>query len=173
MRPFALTNVPLNTTKIIRVSPGTWCKEGACYGVLEDMTPNGSTPQTIGKRLVSAVGPGVVTGAADDDPSGIATYSIVGAKLGIHLLWTALITWPLMACVQMMCARIGMITGMGLADALRQKFPSRFVLAVSVTLLIANTINIGADLAGMGDALEVLTGIPAEIFVAPMGLGIM
>lgn len=137
------------------------------------MTPSGSPPKRIGERLVSAVGPGVVTGAADDDPSGIATYSIVGAKLGIHLLWTAFLTWPLMAFVQMMCARIGMMTGMGLAEALRQKFSSRLVLVVSIALLTANTINIGADLAGMGDALEVLTGIPAEIFVAPMGLGIM
>lgn len=130
-------------------------------------------PPTLGKRLVKAVGPGVVTGAADDDPSGIATYSMAGAHLGTHLLWTALLTWPLMAFVQMMCARIGMVTGMGLAEALERKFSRRLVLVASVILLAANTINIGSDLAGMGDALEVLTGIPAEIFVAPMGFGIM
>jgi NRAMP (natural resistance-associated macrophage protein)-like metal ion transporter len=127
----------------------------------------------FGRRVVKSVGPGVVTGAADDDPSGIATYSIAGAQLGTHLLWTAFLTWPLMAFVQMMCARIGMVTGMGLAQALERKFSRRLVLIASVLLLTANTINIGSDLAGMGDALEVLSGIPAEIFVAPMGFGIM
>jgi NRAMP (natural resistance-associated macrophage protein)-like metal ion transporter len=132
-----------------------------------------SISSKIGNRLIKAVGPGFVTGAADDDPSGIATYSIAGAQLGTHLLWTAFLTWPLMAFVQMMCARIGMVSGMGLAEALEKKFSRRVVLIVSVTLLIANTINIGSDLAGMGDALEVLTGISAQFFVAPMGFGIM
>lgn len=137
------------------------------------MNDNPLPQATLGNRLVKAVGPGVVTGAADDDPSGIATYSMVGAQLGTHLLWTAFLTWPLMAFVQMMCARIGMVTGMGLAEALERKFSRRLVLVASVVLLVANTINIGSDLAGMGDALEVLTGVPAEIFVAPMGFGIM
>ena len=137
------------------------------------MDQTGKLPPQIGKRLFKAVGPGVVTGAADDDPSGIATYSIAGAQLGTHLLWTACLTWPLMAFVQMMCARIGMVTGMGLARALEKKFSRRLVIVVSMVLLCANTINIGSDLAGMGDALEVLTGIPAEVFIAPMGFGIM
>ena len=125
------------------------------------------------RRLFKAIGPGVVTGAADDDPSGIATYSIAGARLGTHLLWTALLTWPLMAFVQMMCARIGMVTGLGLAQALEKKFSRRVVLIASLVLLAANTINIGSNLAGMGDALEVLTGFPSELFVLPMGFGIM
>ncbi len=137
------------------------------------MDQKDSISSKIGNRLIKAVGPGFVTGAADDDPSGIATYSIAGAQLGTHLLWTAFLTWPLMAFVQMMCARIGMVSGMGLAEALEKKFSRRVVLIVSVTLLIANTINIGSDLAGMGDALEVLTGISAQFFVAPMGFGIM
>jgi NRAMP (natural resistance-associated macrophage protein)-like metal ion transporter len=107
-----------------------------------------SISSKIGNRLIKAVGPGFVTGAADDDPSGIATYSIAGAQLGTHLLWTAFLTWPLMAFVQMMCARIGMVSGMGLAEALEKKFSRRVVLIVSVTLLIANTINIGSDLDG-------------------------
>ena len=76
------------------------------------------------KRLLGALGPGVSTGAADDDPSGIATYSVVGAQSGTAFLWSALFIWPLMGCVQMMCARVGMITGMGLAGAMRQKFPT-------------------------------------------------
>src|SRR5271168_5368871 len=84
------------------------------------------------------MGPGVITGAADDDPSGIATYSIAGAQLGTGLLWTSLVTWPLMGAVQMMCARIGMVTGEGLAGNLRKRFPKWLILVVSLALLIAN-----------------------------------
>ena len=75
------------------------------------------------RRFFSLLGPGLITGAADDDPSGIATYSIAGAQMGTGMLWTAFITWPFMGCVQFMCARIGMVTGMGLGDALRRKGP--------------------------------------------------
>ena len=75
------------------------------------------------RAFLSALGPGIVSGAADDDPSGIATYSVAGAQFGTALLWTALVTWPLMSAVQMMCARIGMVTGTGLMTALRRKFP--------------------------------------------------
>src|SRR5438045_9143076 len=98
------------------------------------------------QRFFSALGPGVITGAADDDPSGIATYSVAGAALGTSLLWTALITCPLMAAVQMMCARIGMVTGRGLAAALRQKFPAPLIGIPALSLLIANTTNVGAAL---------------------------
>jgi len=76
------------------------------------------------RLLLKSLGPGVITGAADDDPSGIATYSVAGAQLGTKLLWTALLTWPLMAAVQLMCARLGMVTGRGLASAIRQRYPS-------------------------------------------------
>ncbi|HEY2343911.1 MAG TPA: divalent metal cation transporter, partial [Chthoniobacteraceae bacterium] len=124
------------------------------------------------QRFFASLGPGLITGAADDDPSGIATYSMAGAQLGTSLLWTALVTWPLMGCVQMMCARIGMVTGRGLAGALAQKFPRWVVGVVAVALFIANAINIGADLAGMADAAGMLTKIPAPWFVFPMGLGI-
>ena len=75
------------------------------------------------RRILAALGPGVITGAADDDPSGIATYSITGAQFGTRFLWTAPVLWPLMASAQMMCARIGLVTGQGLAGALRQKYP--------------------------------------------------
>src|ERR1700689_1801999 len=113
------------------------------------------------RLLLRSLGPGVITGAADDDPSGIATYSIAGAQFGTSLLWTALLTWPLMAAVQMMCARIGKVTGLGLAANFTLRFP-RWLLVVLVTaLLVANTINIGADLAGMADAANMLTGINA------------
>src|SRR5919199_3344627 len=86
------------------------------------------------RRFWQALGPGVVTGAADDDPSGIATYSIAGAQFGTGLLWTALVTWPLMAAVQSMCARIGMVTGKGLLAALAEKFPRPVLAAACVAL---------------------------------------
>jgi NRAMP (natural resistance-associated macrophage protein)-like metal ion transporter len=116
-------------------------------------------------KFFKSLGPGVITGAADDDPSGIATYSIAGAQLGTSLLWTAVVTWPLMAVVQMMCARIGMVTGAGLACAMMKKFPRWVVILFSVALLIANTINIGSDLSGMADAGQMLTGISSHYFV--------
>jgi Mn2+/Fe2+ NRAMP family transporter len=124
------------------------------------------------RRVTAALGPGVITGAADDDPSGVATYSIVGAQFGTGLLWTALLTWPLMAAVQMMCARIGMVTGQGLAAALRKKIPRSLLLVGCFALLIANTINIGADLAGMADAAAMVTGVNSHVFVIVFGLGI-
>ena len=124
------------------------------------------------RRFFAALGPGVITGAADDDPSGIATYSVAGAQLGTSLLWTALLTWPLMASVQMMCARIGMVTGEGLASALRKRFPKPVLIVAAIALLIANTINIAADLAGMADAAEMLSGLNSHYFVVLFGVGI-
>jgi Mn2+/Fe2+ NRAMP family transporter len=101
-----------------------------------------ATPKkpTILKRFFSVLGPGLITGAADDDPSGIATYSIAGAQLGTAQLWTAFVTWPFMGCVQFMCAHIGMVTGKGLASALRQKFPRWVLVLACVGLSVANTI---------------------------------
>src|SRR5665811_1398293 len=103
--------------------------------------------RSVVRKFLSVLGPGLITGAADDDPSGIATYSIAGAQLGTTLAWTALITWPLMAAVQMMCARIGMVSGEGLAGNLKQRFPRWLLLTFVIALLAANTINIAADLA--------------------------
>jgi NRAMP (natural resistance-associated macrophage protein)-like metal ion transporter len=114
---------------------------------------------------LKAIGPGVITGAADDDPSGIATYSVAGAQLGTRLLWTALFTWPLMAAVQIMCARIGKVTGKGLAGNLTHRFPIWLVRVFIAALLVANTINIAADLAGMADAAQMLSGINSHIYV--------
>jgi Mn2+/Fe2+ NRAMP family transporter len=115
----------------------------------------------------------LITGAADDDPSGVATYSIAGAQMGTSMLWTACVTWPLMGCVQFMCARIGMVTGRGLGAAFRQIFPRWVLIIVSLALLAANTINVGADLAGMSDAAEMLSGPNSHWFVAPFGIGIL
>src|SRR6201987_3550335 len=111
------------------------------------------------RRFFHVLGPGLITGAADDDPSGIATYSIAGAQFGTSLLWTAFLTWPLMSAVQMMCARIGLVSGLGLAGALRKKFPRSLLITASLALFLANTINISADLSGMGDVMQLLTGL--------------
>jgi len=111
------------------------------------------------RGFFSGLGPGLITGAADDDPSGISTYSVTGAALGYAPLWTALFSFPLMIAVQMMCARLGMVTGRGLAGAIRRRY-SRGVLWGACGLLIAaNTVNIGADLGGMGKVTEMVTGI--------------
>jgi NRAMP (natural resistance-associated macrophage protein)-like metal ion transporter len=120
--------------------------------------------------LLRSLGPGVITGAADDDPSGIATYSVAGAQLGTKLLWTALLTWPLMAAVQMMCARIGKVTGQGLAGNLSKRFPRWLLLTLIIALLGANTINIAADLAGMADAASMLCRINSRWFVVAFAL---
>jgi NRAMP (natural resistance-associated macrophage protein)-like metal ion transporter len=118
------------------------------------------------RRFLAALGPGVITGAADDDPSGIATYSIAGAQFGTAFLWTALLTWPLMAVVQMTCARIGMVTGKGLARVLRDRFPRWLLILVALSLLAANSLNVAADLAGMADAAGMLTGISSHYYVS-------
>ena len=129
------------------------------------MEPPPPKPKNAVVRFLSVLGPGVISGAADDDPSGIATYSVAGAQLGTSLLWTAFITFPLMAAVQMMCSRIGMVTGKGLATALRHKFPRQVLIVASMALLVANTINVGADLAAMADSAEMLSGINSHLWV--------
>ena len=125
-------------------------------------------PQTLRGRVASflgVLGPGLITGAADDDPSGIATYSIAGAALGTSLLWCAAFTAPLMAVVQMTCARIGMVTGEGLGAALKKKLPRPLLAAAAFALFLANTINIAADIAGMADAARLLVPIPRWLLV--------
>jgi Mn2+/Fe2+ NRAMP family transporter len=124
------------------------------------------------RHFLRALGPGVVTGAADDDPSGIVTYSLAGARSGTMLLWLAPLTWPLMAAVQGMCARIGMVTGKGLMAGLRLKFPRSLLAIACFALLIANTINIGADLSEMADVAEMLTGINSHLWVVLFGVAI-
>lgn len=123
-------------------------------------------------RILSSLGPGLITGAADDDPSGIATYSIAGAQFGFSMLWVAPLSWPLMAAVQMMCARIGMVTGRGLAFALRSRFPRPVVAVAAFALLAANVINIGADLAGMAEAAQSVTHLNSHAMVVLFGVAI-
>jgi NRAMP (natural resistance-associated macrophage protein)-like metal ion transporter len=117
------------------------------------------------KRFFATLGPGLITGAADDDPSGISTYSVAGAAYGYATLWVALITFPLMVAVQLMCARLGMVTGRGLAAAVRTYYP-RWVLWGACSILVAaNIINIGADLGGMAEATHLVTGIRALVWI--------
>lgn len=125
------------------------------------------------KSFVRELGPGLVTGAADDDPSGIATYSLAGAAFGYHLLWTAIVTLPLMTAVQLMCARIGVVTRRGLAAVLREHYSRWLLWFACLLLLVANTINIAADLGGMAAAASMLSGIPSVWFVPAFTIAIL
>jgi len=123
---------------------------------------------TLSKRIKKAwriLGPGLITGASDDDPSGIATYSQAGAGFGFATLWTALITFPLMAAVQEMCARIGMVTQEGLTATLKKKYPTSILYLMAVFSFPAITLNIGADIQGMGAVANLLMPrIPSFVF---------
>jgi NRAMP (natural resistance-associated macrophage protein)-like metal ion transporter len=124
-------------------------------------------------RYFKVLGPGLVTGASDDDPSGITTYSVAGAALGYGMLWTALATYPLMAAVQLVCARIGLVTGEGLAAVLRRHYPRPLLYVVCLLLLVANVFNISADLGGMGEAAEMISGVPGVVWVPLFALVIV
>lgn len=117
-------------------------------------------------RLADIMGPGLITGASDDDPSGIATYSQAGAQFGYTLGWTLLFTYPLMCAIQMISAQVGRVTGLGLAGNMRRHYPAPVVYLLVVLLLIANIINIGADLGAMAAALRLLVAGPQLLFVA-------
>lgn len=108
---------------------------------------------------LARVGPGLITGVADDDPSGIATYSQAGAQYGLNMLWTMPLAWPLMSAIQAICARIGRVTGKGLAANIKAEFPPIVLRGVMILLLVANTLNIAADVAAMGEVSELVTGI--------------
>jgi NRAMP (natural resistance-associated macrophage protein)-like metal ion transporter len=111
------------------------------------------------EKFLANLGPGLISGAADDDPSGISTYSVAGASFGYMPLWTALFSFPLMVAVQLMCARLGLVTGRGLAGVVRHIYPRSVLWGVCVLLIVANVFNIGADLGGMAEATEMMTGI--------------
>lgn len=128
---------------------------------LPNIEVRNSGPAAFFRKL----GPGLVTGAADDDPSGIATYSQAGAAFGYGLLWTALVSLPLMIAVQLMCARVGIVAKSGLATALREHYSRKVLWFACALLIVANTLNIAADLGGMAAAAQLLTGIPRVILV--------
>lgn len=125
-------------------------------------------------RFVKLLGPGFITGASDDDPSGIGTYASAGASLGFATLWTALVTFPLMAAVQVICAKIGMVSGRGLAGVLRHHYPRPLLYAAVVGLFAANTINVGADLGAIAAAINLLVPpLPIAPLVFPIALAIL
>src|SRR5437868_3626916 len=117
------------------------------------------------RKLIATLGPGLITGASDDDPSGIGTYSQAGAQLGFGIGWTMLFTYPLMAAIQEISARIGRTTGSGIAGNLRRHYPNWVLQSVVALLFTANAINIGADLSAMADALKLLIGGPGLLYV--------
>ena len=125
------------------------------------------------KRFLKVLGPGLITGASDDDPSGIGTYAVAGASLGFATLWTALITSPLMASVQFICAKVGMVSGMGLAGVLRRHYPRPLLYLAVLGLLVANIINAGADIGASAAAINLLVPLPITWLVAPIALIIL
>ena len=132
----------------------------------ESAAPESAAPEPAGglrSRFLISLGPGLITGVADDDPSGIATYSQAGAQFGLDMLWTMPLAYPLMSAIQSMCARIGRVTGKGLAANIKTSFPRPVLLAVVLSLLIANTLNIAADVAAMGEVGELVTGLDRHL----------
>ncbi|MSQ80181.1 MAG: divalent metal cation transporter [Candidatus Methylopumilus sp.] len=121
-------------------------------------------------KILKKLGPGLITGAADDDPSGIATYSQAGAHHGFGVLWTMFFTYPLMVGIQMVSARIGLVTGRGLAENMRRFYPKYVTWPLVILLLIANTINIAADLAAMADAVKLVIGGPRHLYAVAFGM---
>lgn len=131
-----------------------------------------SEPNPV-KRFFKLLGPGLITGAADDDPSGIGTYSIAGASLGFATLWTAIITLPLMSVVQFICAKVGMVSGRGFAGVLRHYYPRKVLYPAVLCLVIANTINAGTDIGAIAAAINLLIPIPTTILIIPIALTIV
>src|ERR1700741_2789324 len=129
-----------------------------------------SAPSRSLRMVIKRLGPGLITGAADDDPSGIATYSQAGAQYGYGLLWSVLFTTPLMIGIQVISARIGRVTGHGLAANIREHFPRWLLYAIVGLLAAANTLNIAADLGAMGNALELIAGGPSQIYIVLFAL---
>src|SRR6201993_2529862 len=122
-------------------------------------------------RLLKKLGPGLVTGASDDDPSGIGTYSQVGAQFGYGLLWTMLLSYPLMAAIQEICARIGRVTGCGLAANLRKTYPRPILYFVLITMTAANVFNLGADIGARGASLAL--SVPANVMLLTVTFGVL
>ena len=129
-----------------------------------------SAVRTIWDRMkehpLARIGPGLITGVADDDPSGIATYSQAGAQFGLNMLWTMPLAYPLMSAIQLMCATIGRVTGKGLAANIRKAFPQSVLRIVVLLLLIANTLNIAADVAAMGEVAQLVSGVDRHLMTA-------
>jgi len=132
-----------------------------------DAKPTAADPP---KPMLQRLGPGLITGAADDDPSGIATYSQAGAQFGLGMVWSVLLTTPLMVGIQIVSARIGRVSGHGLARNLRDHYPRPLLWFIVSLLLIANTLNVGADIGAMGQALELVIGGPSQVYELMFGV---
>lgn len=124
-------------------------------------------------RLFTRIGPGFITGASDDDPSGIGTYASVGAAQGFSALWLALVTYPLMVAVQLICARIGLVSGKGIAGVLRGRYPGWVMYSTVATLVVANTINAGVDIAAIAAGINLLIPISPSFLIIPIGIAIL
>src|ERR1041384_8425522 len=122
------------------------------------------------RRFLGILGPGLITGASDDDPSGIGTYAVAGASLGFSTLWTALFSLPLMIAVLLTCARIGMVSGMGLTAVLRRHYSRNLLYLTVGGLVVANTINVGADIGAIAAAINLLVPVPMMVLIAPIAL---
>lgn len=125
------------------------------------------------KRFLRVLGPGLITGASDDDPSGIGTYAIAGASFGFNTLWMALVTFPMMASVQYMCAKIGMVSGRGLAGVLKTHYPRNLVYVTVFALVLANSINAGADIGAIAAGINLLVPIPIWSLIIPIALSVI
>ncbi|MEX3667529.1 NRAMP family divalent metal transporter [Paraburkholderia phenoliruptrix] len=132
--------------------------------------PEAAVRDPVERSWIKRLGPGLITGAADDDPSGIGTYSQAGALFGFNLLWTILLTYPLMTAIQLVSARIGRVTGKGLASNMRAHYPPWLLYGAVFLLLVANVINIAADLSAMGAAVGLLVHGPEHLYVVFLGL---
>ena len=124
-------------------------------------------------RFLRILGPGLITGASDDDPSGIGTYAVAGASLGYSTLWLALITFPLMASVQFICAKIGMVSGEGLAGVVRRHYPRPLLYLAVAALVVANTINAGADVGAIAAAVNLIVPVPIALMIVPVAVVIL
>jgi NRAMP (natural resistance-associated macrophage protein)-like metal ion transporter len=136
------------------------------------VTPELAVPPQAAKqtKFLSRLGPGLITGSADDDPSGIATYSQVGAQFGMGMLWTMLFSYPLMAAIQEICARLGRVTGAGIAANLRNHYPRPLLYAVVVMLCLANIFNLGADISAMGAAAQLIFAGNINVYALFFGI---
>lgn len=134
--------------------------QAACIGTFRMLW------ERLKEHPLSRIGPGLITGVADDDPSGIATYSQAGAQFGFNMLWTMPLAFPLMAAVQSMCANLGRVTGKGLAANIKSAFPPIVLRGVVLLLLVANTLNIAADVAAMGEVAELVSGVDRHLMTA-------
>jgi len=125
------------------------------------------------KKAALLLGPGFITGAADDDPSGIGTYAVAGASLGLATLWTALLTFPFMAAVQNICSRLGQVSGNGLAGILKEHYPRWVLYPVVALVVVANVVNVGADLGAIADAAGIILGTAVPWLVLPIALALV